>query len=98
MVMTQFPLKKSRLGKGSWVLYILECRDQTLYTGISRDLKRRLEQHRKGRASRYTRGRGPVKLIYQEYCDERSAALKREAAIKSLSRAGKMRLVREKRI
>ena len=96
--MTPSPLKKTRLGSGSWVVYILECRDRTLYTGISRDLKRRLEEHRKGRASRYTRGRSPVRLIYQEYCDDRSAALKREAAIKSLSRAGKMSLVRGKNI
>jgi predicted GIY-YIG superfamily endonuclease len=72
-----------------WVLYILECKDGTYYTGITNDLSRRVQQHNKGAASRYTRSRRPVKVIYQERCRNRSSALKKEYAIKALSRQEK---------
>lgn len=72
-----------------WFVYILRCGDGTLYTGITNDLKRREAQHNSGVASRYTRSRRPVKIIYQEACGSRSAALKKEYAVKSLSRKGK---------
>lgn len=72
-----------------WHLYILECSDGTLYTGITNDLARRIEQHNSGRASRYTRSRRPVKLIYKEPCRGKSSALKKECRIKALSRKKK---------
>lgn len=77
----------------SWLVYILRCRDGSLYTGITNDLSRRLQAHAAGKASRYTRSRLPVRLAYQEPQATKSLALKREAAIKALSRAAKLRLV-----
>jgi predicted GIY-YIG superfamily endonuclease len=67
----------------------LKCGDGTLYTGITNDLARRIRQHNDGSASRYTRSRLPVKLIYDEPCPGRSQALKKEFAVKSLSRQEK---------
>jgi len=82
--------------QSGWTLYILECRDRTFYTGIAKDLERRLHQHNDGRASRYTRSRRPVKVIYQEPCASRSEASIKEAAVKSLSRREKEILIRKK--
>jgi predicted GIY-YIG superfamily endonuclease len=83
-------LPKNR-GKTSsrWHLYILKCSDNTFYTGITNDLQRRLVMHNSGKASRYTRSRLPVILIYQERCQNRSSALKKECRMKSLSRKEK---------
>jgi len=81
----------------AWVCYLLECADGTLYTGISNDLPRRLAQHARGVASKYTRTRLPVRLRYSEKHPTRSSALKREAAIKRLPRAGKLALRRPRR-
>jgi len=78
----------------AWVCYLLECADGTLYTGISNDLPRRLEQHARGVASKYTRARLPIRLRWSEHHRDRSAALKREAQIKGLTRAGKLALRR----
>jgi predicted GIY-YIG superfamily endonuclease len=78
---------------GAWFVYILECADYTLYTGITIDLERRLDAHRQGTASRYTRSRLPVELVYAETQPDRAAALQREAAIKKLDRSAKQRLV-----
>ena len=75
-----------------WVLYILECCDGTLYTGISNDVDRRLSEHQNGRGAKYTRGRRPVKLVYFEEHGDRSDASKREAEIKRMSRAAKLLL------
>ena len=75
-----------------WVLYILECRDGTLYTGITDDLERRLKAHNSGKGAKYTRGRGPLTLRYQEVCGDHSTALKREIAVKRLTRSQKMEL------
>ncbi len=72
-----------------WYLYLLKCSDGTFYTGITNDLSRRLSEHNNGTASRYTRSRLPVKLIYQELCQNKSNALKKEWGIKALSRKGK---------
>lgn len=72
-----------------WYVYILKCRDGTLYTGITNDLSRREEEHNRGTASRYTRSRRPVHIIFQEPCQNRSAALKKEYAVKSLTRKDK---------
>ena len=78
----------------NWPLYILRCGDGTLYTGITTDVPRRLEAHRQGRGAKYTRGRGPLELIYQEECGTHSEALKRELEVKALSRMEKERLIR----
>ena len=77
----------------SWVVYVLRCGDGSLYTGITNHLARRLAAHRAGTASRYTRSRRPVRLVYQERRRTRSAALRREAAIKRLPRAAKLELL-----
>ena len=76
-----------------WFVYILRCADGSLYTGITNDLIRRCEQHNAGTASRYTRSRLPVVLIYQEAQGSRSVALKRELEIKALSRQQKESLI-----
>jgi predicted GIY-YIG superfamily endonuclease len=78
----------------TWFVYILRCADGSLYTGITKDLIRRCEQHNAGTASRYTRGRLPVSVVYQEPQATRSLASKREAAIKAMSRQGKESLIR----
>ena len=78
----------------TWFAYILRCADGSLYTGISNDVVRRLEQHNAGTASRYTRSRLPAVLAYQEVQASRSLALKRELAIKALSRQEKELLIR----
>jgi putative endonuclease len=75
-----------------WFVYVLRCVDGTLYTGITKDLARRTKQHNDGTAARYTRGRRPVKLVYQEPQRGQSLALKREAAIKKLTRRQKLAL------
>lgn len=76
-----------------WFVYILRCADDTLYTGITNDVPRRLEQRNAGTASRYTRSRLPAKLAYKESQATRSLALKRELAIKALSRQQKESLI-----
>ena len=73
--------------------YILECVDGTYYTGWTTDPERRLKQHNKGTGSRYTRSRLPVKMVYLEPQPDRSAAMKRERAIKHLSRERKKKLI-----
>jgi len=77
----------------NWFVYMVRCADDTLYTGITKDLSRRCRQHNDGTASRYTRGRSPVRLVYQEAHASRSLALKREAAVKSLSRRRKESMI-----
>jgi putative endonuclease len=75
-------------------VYILECKDKTLYTGRTVDLDKRIKEHNGSRAgARYTRGRRPVRLVYAEGCASVSEALKREAQIKKLSRPQKLRLI-----
>ena len=78
----------------AWIVYLLRCADGSLYTGIAKDVNRRCKQHNDGTASRYTRSRRPTCLVYQEAQPSRSAALKREAAIKALSRREKLALIR----
>ena len=81
-----------------WQLYILRCADGTLYTGIAVDAEKRLAMHRSGRGAKYTKGRGPLELVYSEACGTRGDALRREAAIKHLPRAKKLRLVEKKEV
>lgn len=76
-------------------VYILRCGDGSLYTGIAKDLERRVAQHRAGRASRYTRSRPPVALVWAREVVSWSLALKEERRIKSLDRGGKEELLRE---
>ena len=73
--------------------YILECSDGTYYTGWSTDPQRRLRQHNRGNGARYTRSRRPARLVYVEACPDKSAALKRERAIKALTRQRKEKLI-----
>lgn len=77
-----------------WYLYILRCGDGTLYTGITTDVDRRLEAHQSGRGAKYTRGRGPLTVVYQEACGTHSDALKRELAVKRLTREQKEALMK----
>jgi predicted GIY-YIG superfamily endonuclease len=89
------PAKKRRKKAAAWLLYVLKCRDNTLYTGITIDVSRRVQQHNSGSASRYTRSRLPVKLIFSEPCRSRSQALKKEYAMKRLSREKKEEYLRD---
>ena len=77
----------------TWKLYILRCGDGSLYTGITTDVAKRLEVHRSGKGAKYTRGRGPLELVYEEECGDHSAALKREHEIKSMSRQEKEKML-----
>ena len=76
-----------------WHLYILRCRDNSLYTGVTVDVSRRLKQHNSGKGSRAIRGKLPAEVVYQERYRSQSKALKREAQIKKLARAEKLMLV-----
>ncbi|MEK7465799.1 MAG: GIY-YIG nuclease family protein [Planctomycetota bacterium] len=76
-----------------WTVYLLRCKDDTLYTGIARDLDRRVAQHDSGRGAKYTRGRGPVRVIWSEIRRTQGAALRREAEIKRWPRRLKLQLV-----
>ena len=79
-----------------YYLYILECVDGTLYTGITTDPVRRLKEHNSSKkGAKYTRVRRPVKLCYSEACGDRSSASKREHEVKMMSRAQKLRLIKE---
>ena len=78
----------------SWWVYILKCADNSLYTGVTTDLERRLNEHNHETiGAKYTKARRPVELIYREPCENRSLACKRESAIKKLSRQQKLSLV-----
>ena len=87
----------SRSTPGCWCLYLLRCGDGSLYCGVTNDLPRRLAAHREGKGARYTRGRGPLRVVYQEACADRPAALRREHAVKRLTREAKLRLVSDSR-
>ena len=77
----------------NWHLYILRCADGTLYTGITTDVDKRFEAHCAGKGAKYTRGRGPLTLVYREECGDHSSALKRELEVKKLSRPEKEQLI-----
>ncbi len=76
-----------------WVLYIIECKDGSLYTGITTNLEKRIKQHNEGRTTKYTRGRKPVKLVYNKFFNSESSARKKEIEIKNLSRKDKLKLI-----
>ena len=94
-----FPLKMWYNGhkKGgeavAWYVYMLRCGDGTLYTGVTDDVDRRLAAHRSGKGAKYTRGRGPLELVYTEEQPDKSAALRREMEIKKLRREQKEALI-----
>lgn len=77
-----------------WHVYIIQCNDSKLYTGITNNLERRIKAHNSGNGGRFTKFRAPVKLLYSEPAAAKPEALKREAAIKRLTRKGKLALVR----
>lgn len=70
-----------------WYVYMLLCADGSLYTGSATDVERRFEEHRSARGAKYTRSHPPVAIVYREACDDKGAALRREAAVKKLPRA-----------
>ena len=76
-----------------WHVYIVQCVDQTLYTGVAKDVSARVDQHNAGCGAKYTRGRRPVELVYQERVVDQSAALRREFRIKRMERSAKRRLI-----
>ncbi len=87
------PIKRP-MDKDHWYVYIVRCSDNTLYTGVARDLPQRIKQHNDGkRGARYTRARRPVELVYQEAATDRSAAQQREYQIKQLTAAQKRQLI-----
>src|SRR5947199_7164046 len=88
---------KARPSGDEWFVYMVRCADGSLYTGIAKDVTRRCQQHNAGTASRYTRSRLPVELLYHEAHASQSSALKREAAIKVPDRRGKLTMVQKRK-
>lgn len=76
-----------------WTVYVVECADKSLYTGIAVDVKKRLATHGQGKGSKILRGKLPIKLVYEKTCRTKSVALKREARLKSLPREKKLALI-----
>lgn len=89
-------MTKRKPKKNSFYLYILECKDKTLYTGVTKNLELRIAKHQLGKGAKYTRSRGVKRLVYSEKQKSWSAALKREWAIKKLSRLAKLALAKTK--
>ncbi len=87
--------RRKPVPKEPWIVYILKCGDGTFYTGIAKDLEKRFRAHSKGKGAKYTRTRLPLKIMYQESCRNRSAALVRECAVKALPRKKKEELCYE---
>lgn len=77
----------------AWFVYMLRCSDGSLYTGYTDDVQRRLAVHNSGKGAKYTRSRLPVEVVYREELPDKSAAMRREAAIKKLTRQQKIRLI-----
>ena len=90
-------MEKKKPVSETWFLYILRCCGNTLYTGITKDIQRRIKMHQEGKASRYTRTRRPVKLLYQEVCKNRTEALIRECAVKAYPSKKKKALIASKK-
>jgi putative endonuclease len=79
--------------ESNWFVYIIKCGDNSLYTGITTNIPRRLEQHKSGKGAKYTKGRGELQLVYSERQLDKSSALKREIAIKSMKKPLKLELI-----
>jgi predicted GIY-YIG superfamily endonuclease len=89
--------ERGRGKRERWIVYIIECRDGSLYTGMTNDLPHRMAAHGAGKGGAYTRSRLPVRLVYTERRRSRGAALSREAAIKGMPRAAKLALAGHRR-
>lgn len=87
------PVLFGEMMANTWKLYILRCGDGSLYTGITTDIDKRFAAHCSGKGAKYTRGRGPLEVVYREECGTHSDALKRELEIKALTREEKQRLI-----
>lgn len=85
--------RKKKRAEEVWFLYILKCSDGSLYTGIAKDIERRFKMHMAGKASRYTRTRRPLEILYREACGSRTQALVRECKVKALPKEKKLALV-----
>jgi putative endonuclease len=83
--------------RATYTVYIIECVDKTLYTGIARDVEKRFAEHAAGKGARYTRSHPPRRIVYRESCKDRAAASRREYEIKRLSRAEKLTRIRAAR-
>lgn len=89
-------MKRAKTSRGgAWSVYVLLCRGGSYYTGIAKDVEKRLESHRAGKGAAYTRSRPPKKILYREDGLSRAHALTREVQIKALTRKEKERLVRD---
>jgi len=86
-------MKPPKRAKEAWFLYVLQCGNGAFYTGITKDIDQRVAKHNAGKAAKYTRMHGPVELLYQEKCRDRTAAMVRECAVKALTRKQKEELV-----
>lgn len=86
-------MKRALPEPGAWAVYLVRCADGTLYTGCTNDLPARVARHNAGKGAAYTRSRLPVTLVFHEPAQDRSAALRREAALKKLTRAQKQALI-----
>ena len=83
----------ARLSKDGWCVYILKCKDGTFYTGITTDINRRIKEHGTNKGAKYTKQRGPFRLVYKASFLNRSSASKEEYKIKSLSLKNKIKLI-----
>ena len=90
-LITLAELAKSKNAK--WFVYILKCSDNTFYTGITTNIKRRIHEHGTNKGAKYTKGRGPFLLVYQDKCKNRSEATQKETAIKKLTLIDKINLI-----
>ncbi|MCG2711594.1 MAG: GIY-YIG nuclease family protein [Candidatus Omnitrophica bacterium] len=90
--------KKGIKRTSRFYVYIVECRDNTYYTGYTNDLAKRIERHNKGLASKYTRARLPVKMVWKKNCKDQSAAMRTEKRIKGLTRQDKQSLIHGSRL
>ena len=82
----------------NWVVYMLECKDNSIYTGIAKNLENRLSKHQSGNGAKYLRGRLPIKLMYKEFFKNRSDATKREIFIKKMNKKEKIFLINTKNL
>ena len=89
----KLPKKVLQQAAQDWFVYIVQCADNTLYTGIARNVSERIAKHNAGSGAKYTRTRTPVTELYRESCADRSQATKRELAIKKLTRKQKLALI-----
>lgn len=80
---------------GGNFIYIIKCKDESLYTGWTNDLEARIQAHNEGRGAKYTKGRGPVELLYIEEFDTKEEAMKREFELKKLSKEKKLKLIQQ---